>query len=137
MDRIDEKRVLLIYCGGTIGMLSSEAGHVPHSGFLASNLRSQSRFHDPNQDSVFAHSSSVAAYSNWSKSDVAKSTSSGSSTPTLSQVVDVSTFLTVKTTTGSVSLPSLVTPKTSFGKRIRQVDLIARKIDTLLILNDR
>lgn len=118
MDRIDERRVLLIYCGGTIGMLSSESGHVPHSGFLASNLRSQSRFHDPNQDSVFAHSSSVAAYSNWSKNDIAKSTSE-SSTPTPPLSSDMSTLLTVKTTTGSVSLPSLVTPKTSFGKRIR------------------
>lgn len=88
---------------------------------IVNSLRSQSRFHDPNQDSVFAHSNSVTAYSNWSTK-----TASGSSTPTSNIHTppveferDPSASLTVKTSTGTHILPSLVTPRTSFGKRIR------------------
>lgn len=33
-------------------MLNSKRGYVPEKGFLTEYLRSQSRFHDPNQDSV-------------------------------------------------------------------------------------
>ncbi|KPV76540.1 uncharacterized protein RHOBADRAFT_13284, partial [Rhodotorula graminis WP1] len=75
-----EARVLVLYTGGTIGMLKTEkGGYAPHPGFLASNLRSQARFHDPASTSVFANSSSVRAFAQWS----ASRSDSGASTPAL------------------------------------------------------
>ncbi|GAA6058789.1 hypothetical protein JCM10212_001905 [Sporobolomyces blumeae] len=115
----DEGRVLVIYTGGTIGMLKSlGGGYTVHPGFLASNLRSQSRFHDPTGDSVFANSFSVGAFSSWS---AARSTS-GSNTPDIFPLAaskDDPSALEVKTSTGTVLLSSLVTPKSAHGKRIR------------------
>ncbi|KIJ69086.1 hypothetical protein HYDPIDRAFT_123159 [Hydnomerulius pinastri MD-312] len=56
----DEARVLVIYTGGTIGMLVSAQGYVPEPFFLTETLRSQKRFHDPLQDSLFSNAASVA-----------------------------------------------------------------------------
>ncbi|ORY74287.1 asparaginase-domain-containing protein [Leucosporidium creatinivorum] len=116
----DEARVLVLYTGGTIGMLKTkEGGYAPHSGFLASNLRSQSRFHDPEQDSVFANSQSVSAYSAWSLNAASKA-SSGTSTPAIPLPVEGdASCITVQTPEGARLLPSLVTPRTAQGKRIR------------------
>ncbi|KAM0788513.1 hypothetical protein ACM66B_001643 [Microbotryomycetes sp. NB124-2] len=100
---------------------SRDGGYTPHAGFLASNLRSQARFHDPGQDSVFANSQSVAAYSAWSRNAASK-TSSGANTPALDRSATPEsdpTALTVQTTEGPRLLPSLVTPRTAQGKRIR------------------
>ncbi|KAH7889585.1 asparaginase-domain-containing protein [Phlebopus sp. FC_14] len=69
----DEARVLIIYTGGTIGMLVSTQGYVPEPFFLTETLRSQKRFHDPLQDSLFSNAASVQGYREWS--------SSGRSTP--------------------------------------------------------
>ncbi|GAA6007005.1 hypothetical protein JCM11491_001474 [Sporobolomyces phaffii] len=115
----DEARVLVIYTGGTIGMLkSAEGGYAPHPGFLASNLRSQSRFHDPTGDSVFANSHSIGAFNSWSN----KRSTSGSNTPDifpLSTSKDDPSAIEVHTATGDVHLSSLVTPRSAHGKRIR------------------
>ncbi len=63
----DESRVLIIYTGGTIGMLVGEhGGYVPEPYFLTETLRSQARFHDPLQDSLFSHSGSVEGFRQWS-----------------------------------------------------------------------
>jgi 60kDa lysophospholipase len=80
----DESRVLVIYTGmlvlavpaslltfaistgGTIGMLVGQQGYVPEPYFLTETLRSQTRFHDPMQDSLFSHSGSVQGFRNWS-----------------------------------------------------------------------
>ena len=64
----DESQVLIIYTGGTIGMLVGEHGYVPEPYFLTETLRSQARFHDPLQDSLFSHSSSVEGFRQWSSS---------------------------------------------------------------------
>ncbi|OMJ21048.1 hypothetical protein AYI69_g5983, partial [Smittium culicis] len=41
-------RVLVIYTGGTIGMVNTpDSGYVPEKGYLTEYLKSQSRFHDP------------------------------------------------------------------------------------------
>ncbi|SCZ93091.1 BZ3500_MvSof-1268-A1-R1_Chr6-2g08455 [Microbotryum saponariae] len=114
------------YCtqGGTIGMLKTkEGGYAPHAGFLASNLRSQARFHDPHQDSVFANSQSVSAYSSWLSTNGSKPPS-GSSSPRLPGISapgehDLLATMTVHTPEGPLNLPSLVTPRTAQGKRIR------------------
>jgi len=36
MEASNEARVLVLYTGGTIGMLKSANGYAPHAGFLAS-----------------------------------------------------------------------------------------------------
>ncbi|GAA6034872.1 hypothetical protein JCM8097_009342 [Rhodosporidiobolus ruineniae] len=107
-----EARVLILYTGGTIGMLRTEAGgYAPHPGFLAS------WFHDPTGESVWTNSSSVAAFSSW-----ASRAGSGSTTPaspaSLANEHD-SSNLVVHTAAGDISLPSLVTPRFAQGKRIR------------------
>lgn len=74
MHAVNESCVLVIYCGGTIGMLKSDKqGYVPEPFYLTETLRAQSRFHDPHEDSLFSHSSTVQGFRKWSKS--------GSSTP--------------------------------------------------------
>ncbi|KAG1725012.1 asparaginase-domain-containing protein [Suillus paluster] len=77
--RSDEARVLVIYTGGTIGMLVSSRGYVPEPYFLTDTIRSQKRFHDPLQDSLFSNAASVEGYREWSNS--------GKSTPTSSNHV--------------------------------------------------
>lgn len=76
----DDSRVLIIYTGGTIGMLVGEHGYVPEPYFLTETLRSQARFHDPLQDSLFSHSSSVEGYRQWS--------SSGRTSPSNAESID-------------------------------------------------
>lgn len=82
-----------------------------------------SSFHDPEQDSVFANSDSVAAFSTWSLGATAKA-NSGSSTPLPPPVltaVDLASCIAVRTESGDKLLPSLVTPRSAQGKRIRYV----------------
>ncbi|KAI4293934.1 asparaginase-domain-containing protein [Schizophyllum commune Loenen D] len=61
-----ESKVLVIYTGGTIGMLTGAHGFVPEPAFLTQTLRSQARFHDPLQDSLFSHTASVEGFRTWS-----------------------------------------------------------------------
>ncbi|KAL1742183.1 asparaginase-domain-containing protein [Schizophyllum fasciatum] len=61
-----ESKVLVIYTGGTIGMLTGAHGFVPEPAFLTQTLRSQARFHDPLQDSLFSHAASVEGFRTWS-----------------------------------------------------------------------
>jgi lysophospholipase len=81
----DESRVLVIYTGalifcivmqdacahgeklgGTIGMLVGQKGYVPEPYFLTETLRSQNRFHDPLQGSLFSNAGSVQGFREWS-----------------------------------------------------------------------
>lgn len=101
--------MLVLYTGGTIGMLSGEDGYVPHPGFLESSLRANQRFHDPERSSLVSNSDSIDKFREW------KESASGSSTPALTDAESIE----VRTATGSVSLPSLVTPRAAQGKRIR------------------
>ena len=85
----DESRILVIYTGGTIGMLIGSDGYSPEPWFLTEFLRSQARFHDPLQDSLFSNSSSSSTYRQWSN------TNSGKNSPSAS--VSISTILTQHT----------------------------------------
>jgi len=71
----DESRILVIYTGGTIGMLIGSDGYSPEPYFLTEFLRSQARFHDPLQDSLFSNAGSSSTYREWSN------TNSGRSSP--------------------------------------------------------
>ncbi|KAF5315726.1 hypothetical protein D9611_004867 [Ephemerocybe angulata] len=82
----DESRVLVIYTGGTIGMLVGQQGYVPEPYFLTQTLRSQSRFHDPLQDSLFSHSGTVQGFRKWSRAggrSESPGRNSGTNTPGL------------------------------------------------------
>ncbi|KAG8889335.1 hypothetical protein FRB99_003993, partial [Tulasnella sp. 403] len=72
----DESKVLVIYTGGTIGMLAGNDGFVPEPFFLTESLRKESRFHDPFDESLFSRASSVQNFRTWNVSR------SGSTTPT-------------------------------------------------------
>ncbi|TFK54703.1 L-asparaginase [Heliocybe sulcata] len=76
----DESKVLIIYTGGTIGMLVGQQGYVPEPYFLTETLRTQTRFHDPLEDSLFSHSSSVEGFREWSTNSGRASPVSGSFT---------------------------------------------------------
>lgn len=47
-------------------MLVGQQGYVPEPYFLTETLRSQNRFHDPLQDSLFSNSGSVQGFREWS-----------------------------------------------------------------------
>ncbi|GAA5976588.1 hypothetical protein JCM11641_001348 [Rhodosporidiobolus odoratus] len=105
-----ETRILVLYTGGTIGMLKADGGYAPHPGFLASN------FHDPTGQSVWTNSTSVAAFSQWSASRTASPSPARSrSLPIPAESKDIE----VLTSAGPLLLPSLVTPRFAQGKRIR------------------
>lgn len=87
MASVTESKVLVIYTGGTIGMLSlagrgdrPQGGLAPEPFFLTETLRSQSRFHDPFEDSLFSHSSSVEGFRKWNY-EQGSSSPSGRSSP--------------------------------------------------------
>jgi lysophospholipase len=54
-------------------MLVGQQGYVPEPHFLTETLRSQNRFHDPHQDSLFSNAWTVQGFREW--------TNSGRSTP--------------------------------------------------------
>ncbi|KAI0647560.1 L-asparaginase [Trametes meyenii] len=70
----DESKVLIINTGGTINMIFSQQGYVPEPYFLTETLHSQHRFHDPLEESLFSHSSSLEGYRRWSSSGKASPT---------------------------------------------------------------
>ena len=141
----DESKILVIYTGGTIGMLTTDSGgYSPEPNFLIEFLRAQARFHDPLQDSLFSNSGSSHTFREWSNSN------SGRTTPVTSQyqpTLPVKTTRPVGFSSGLMpagapnsivgrslisvpvsenvyesNLPSLVTPRSSSGqggKRIR------------------
>ena len=79
-------------------MLVGSRGYVPEPYFLTQNLRNQSRFHDPLQDSLFSNSSSVEGYREWTIASLTSGRSSGRSSPLSvtppSQSIDVTSTLT-------------------------------------------
>lgn len=77
------------------------------------------RFHDPAGESVFANSSSVGAFNQWSAARSQSGTSSPAAAPTADANATDPHAIRVETSTGPVYLPSLVTPRFAQGKRIR------------------
>lgn len=62
-------------------MLVGHQGYVPEPHFLTETLRSQNRFHDPLQDSLFSNAASVQGYRDWSSSGKNTPNTSGQTTP--------------------------------------------------------
>ena len=154
----DESRILVIYTGGTIGMLIGSDGYSPEPYFLTEFLRSQARFHDPLQDSLFSNSGSSSTFREWSNTNSGRSSPSSETrfaNPTQHMLSVRSTrkvgrddlLLPALPSSRSSSgpsgctkisedvyecqLPSLVTPRSSSGqggKRIRYAILEVRFI---------
>ncbi|KZO95804.1 asparaginase-domain-containing protein [Calocera viscosa TUFC12733] len=72
-----ESRILVIYTGGTIGMVLSGQGYTPEPNLLTESLRTQTRFHDPLGTSLFSNAESSSSFKSWAASRA----SSGSGTP--------------------------------------------------------
>ncbi|KAL5533266.1 hypothetical protein ACEPAF_5042 [Sanghuangporus sanghuang] len=142
----DEARVLVIYTGGTIGMLVGPHGYRNEPHFLTETLRCQSRFHDPLEDSLFSHSGTIDGFRKWSTSGRSSPVSGArfpalKETPTLtvkstrpippslltdpakSHLSQASSCRKIDNNVYECTLPSLVTPRTSVhtgnSKRIR------------------
>ncbi|KAF7363663.1 hypothetical protein MSAN_01023600 [Mycena sanguinolenta] len=133
----EESKVLVIYTGGTIGMLIGHRGYVPEPFFLTETLKSQTRFHDPLQDSLFSNSGSVQGFRQFlsgsgRSSPVGQSpTTARFESPTLlvrssrpignsaslgpnqSDVPTPPTCVKVADNVYEAHLPSLITPRTS------------------------
>ncbi|KAH9930599.1 asparaginase-domain-containing protein [Fomitopsis serialis] len=56
---VSSMEVLILNTGGTINMILGQRGYVPEPYFLTESLRTQNRFHDPLEESLFSHSSSA------------------------------------------------------------------------------
>jgi lysophospholipase len=135
----DESRILVIYTGGTIGMLIGSDGYSPEPYFLTKFLRSQARFHDPLQDSLFSNAGSSSTYREWSNINYDRAPPSARDTTVANlaqHTLPVQSTRKVGRDNASQSagcttisesvyechLPSLVTPRSSGGqggKRIR------------------
>ncbi len=64
-------------------MLVGDHGYVPEPYFLTETLRSQARFHDPHQDSLFSHSGSVEGFRQWSSSGRTSPSNAESTAPVI------------------------------------------------------
>ena len=61
-------------------MLVGQQGYVPEPYFLTETLRSQTRFHDPLQDSLFSNAGSVQGFREWSSGRASPQSTPGSNT---------------------------------------------------------
>lgn len=60
--------VLCLYAGGTLGMIKHEgSGYAPYPGFLTETLRTQARFHDVDETSIFSWSDTTARFKQWTE----------------------------------------------------------------------
>jgi lysophospholipase len=147
---VDETKVLLVYTGGTIGMMLGPTGYRPEPYFLTESLRSQAWFHDPLEHSIFSHAGSSAGFREWSTQ--ANGTQSAPTPPAKTLLVrssrpigapagqpgefaQVPTCRQVSEDVYEADLPSLVTPKSSVhgmpSKRIRYAVLEVRTLHVL------
>ncbi|KAJ7074300.1 L-asparaginase [Mycena amicta] len=158
----DETRVLVIYTGskhssllklvGPSECLLGNRGYVPEPYYLTETLKSQTRFHDPMQDSLFSNSGSVQGFRQFlSGGGSGRASPSGQSPvnaqfrqPTLlvrssrpigtsvalGQNIDGPTCVKVAENIYEAHLPSLVTPRTSLPEAVWNPLLDSSNIET-------
>ncbi|KAL1925635.1 uncharacterized protein VTP21DRAFT_518 [Calcarisporiella thermophila] len=114
----DISRVLVIYTGGTIGMKNTSNGYVPVPNFLAHTLSQMSRFHDPEGLSIFGHRSRCSSSTDLQElNQISVPTPIGLNKVRLPRKPD---FHSLEDGEGrEFRIPSLITPPSLFGKRIR------------------
>jgi lysophospholipase len=62
-------------------MLVGQQGYVPEPYFLTETLRSQNRFHDPLQESLFSNAGTVQGFREWSNNSSGRSSPAPPHTP--------------------------------------------------------
>ena len=92
MVRAESSRVLIIYTGGTIGMKNSDQGYVPYPNFLPQQVAKMSMFHDQDIKDQFNNVNIVSPNGEFCQNGINFNKS---------------------------TLPSLQSPRSLFGKRIR------------------
>ncbi|KAI9030190.1 asparaginase-domain-containing protein [Phycomyces nitens] len=115
----DVSRVLMIYTGGTIGMKHTpEHGYIPVPDYFTKSLASYGRFHDQKKDQ------GSGSLSRSSSSDSLDSLHLETNEPT--PTLDVTNPVRIVSSSGPsagketiIQLPSLITPVSLYGKRIR------------------
>ncbi|KAF8334233.1 asparaginase-domain-containing protein [Cantharellus anzutake] len=130
----DARTILVIYTGGTIGMLLGDRGYQPEPFYLTTALKHQTRFNDPIGNSLYSNSASIAEW-RMHKRDSNPETPSGAKGSPLNPLITVRStrpvcypdhpYASTETIPGvfETPLPSLVTPASSTDKRIRYVIL--------------
>ncbi|KZT57001.1 asparaginase-domain-containing protein [Calocera cornea HHB12733] len=78
-----ESCILVIYTGGTIGMVLSGQGYTPEPNLLTESLRTQTRFHDPLGTSLFSNAESSTSFKSWAASRASSRSGTPRSTPVL------------------------------------------------------
>ncbi|CEP19649.1 hypothetical protein [Parasitella parasitica] len=113
-------RVLVIYTGGTIGMKHTpEHGYIPLPNYFAESLSKVRRFHDPSNGSdnpTLSRASSHESLDSLHISDKANTKDFGTVTNTVKAIEQDGPQ---KGQSRTFQLPSLITPVSLFGKRIR------------------
>ncbi|PWN28607.1 asparaginase-domain-containing protein [Jaminaea rosea] len=74
--------VLILFAGGTIGMIRGENGYAPYPGFLTETLRTQARFHDVDGSSIFSWSDTTRRFAQWAEAYSQSHPQTRSSSPT-------------------------------------------------------
>ncbi|KAG0776356.1 hypothetical protein G6F22_012625 [Rhizopus arrhizus] len=113
MVALDVSRVLIIYTGGTIGMKHTpEHGYVPFPNYLAESLSKVQRFHDP--QTLSESNSSIYRSSSTDSLD-----SLSTNVFKVKEVTNTVKAIERDNKVKVFQLPSLITPVSLFGKRIR------------------
>ncbi|CAO3703232.1 unnamed protein product [Rhizopus stolonifer] len=113
----DVSRVLVIYTGGTIGMKHTpEHGYIPLPNFLAESLSKVQRFHDPQ---ILTNPGLSRSSSSDSLDSLASPTSESAEPRTFGHMKNTVKAMQPDGKVDTFQLPSLITPVSLFGKRIR------------------
>ncbi|KAI8080810.1 asparaginase-domain-containing protein [Gilbertella persicaria] len=115
----DISRVLVIYTGGTIGMKHTpEHGYIPLPNYFAESLSKVRRFHDPGNDTDRPTLSRSSSHDSLDSLNISDKTHHdfGRTTNTVKAIQQDGPD---KGKSKTFQLPSLITPVSLFGKRIR------------------
>ncbi|CAO3614776.1 unnamed protein product [Mucor fragilis] len=114
-------RVLIIYTGGTIGMKHTpEHGYIPLPNYFAESLSKVRRFHDPGNGSDYPSLSRTSSHDSLDSLNISDKASTPKEFGTVTNTVKaVEQQGPHKGQSKTFQLPSLITPVSLFGKRIR------------------
>ncbi|KAK4520070.1 uncharacterized protein ATC70_008199 [Mucor velutinosus] len=114
-------RVLIIYTGGTIGMKHTpEHGYIPLPNYFAESLSKVRRFHDPGNGSDYSSLSRTSSHDSLDSLNISDKASTPKEFGTVTNTVKaIEQQGPHKGQSKTFQLPSLITPVSLFGKRIR------------------
>lgn len=115
----DISRVLVIYTGGTIGMMNNpQHGYIPVKGFLSKTLAGMSRFHDRTVgNSILSSNLTSDSWHAFNAVNLPVQTTSNDSVKSTETKEDLIVINGVRMQVAQI--PALVTPPSLYGKRIK------------------